>query len=43
VESERRVYVFKEWGGTGFLNDEIAKQIKEMGFAKSLIMADSAE
>ena len=34
VESERRVYVFKEWGGTGFLNDEIAKQIKEMGFAE---------
>lgn len=43
VEEERRIYVFKEWGGTGFLNDQIAEQIKEMGFAKSLIMADSAE
>lgn len=43
VEEERRIYVFKEWGGTGFLNDQIADQIKEMGFAKSLIMADSAE
>lgn len=43
VEAERRIYVFKEWGGTGFLNDQIADQIKNMGFAKSLIMADSAE
>lgn len=43
VESENRIYVFKEWGGTGFLNDAIAGQIKEMGFAKSLIIADSAE
>lgn len=42
-EKEGRIYVFKEWGGTGFLNDAIAGQIKEMGFAKSLIMADSAE
>ena len=42
-EKENRLYVFKEWGGTGFLNDEIAGQIKEMGFAKSLIIADSAE
>jgi hypothetical protein len=24
VEEERRIYVFKEWGGTGFLNDQIA-------------------
>lgn len=43
VEEEKRIYVFKEWGGTGFLNDQIAEQIKDMGFAKSLIMADSAE
>ena len=43
VESENRIYVFKEWGGTGYLNDQIAEQIKTMGFAKSLIMADSAE
>lgn len=42
-EKENRLYVFKEWGGTGFLNDAIAGQIKEMGFAKSLIIADSAE
>lgn len=43
VESERRIYVFKEWGGTGYLNDAIADKIKEMGFAKSIICADSAE
>ena len=43
VENERRIYVFKEWGGTGYLNDAIADQIREMGFAKSIIMADSAE
>ena len=43
VESEARIYVFNEWGGTGYLNDAIADQIKSMGFAKSIIMADSAE
>ena len=43
VENERRIYIFKEWGGTGYLNDVIADQIKEMGFAKSIICADSAE
>lgn len=43
VEKERRIYIFKEWGGTGYLNDAIADQIKEMGFAKSIICADSAE
>jgi hypothetical protein len=25
VEEEKRIYVFKEWGGTGFLNDQIAE------------------
>lgn len=43
VPEEQRIYVCKEWGGTGYLNDVIAEQIKEMGFAKSIIMADSAE
>lgn len=42
-EEEGRIYVFKEWGGTGLLNDQIADAIKEMGFAKSIICADSAE
>jgi len=43
VPEENRIYIFKEWGGTGFLNDEIASHLTEMGFAKSTIMADSAE
>lgn len=42
-QDEGRVYIFKEWGGTGYLNDQIADAIKEMGFAKSIICADSAE
>lgn len=43
VPEEQRIYICKEWGGTGYLNDAIADQIKEMGFAKSIICADSAE
>ena len=42
-ESENRVYIFKEWGGPGYLNDQIAEKIAELGFAKSTIKADSAE
>ena len=40
---ENRIYVFQEWGGTGLLNDDIAQAIKDFGFAKSVIKADSAE
>ena len=40
---ENRIYVFKEWGGPGLLNNEIAQGIKNLGFAKSRIKADSAE
>ena len=43
VPEEQRIYICKEWGGTGYLNDQIAVRIKEMGFAKSIIVADSAE
>lgn len=43
VEEERRIYVCEEWGGPGYLNDEIAAHLKDMGFNKSLIIADSAE
>lgn len=43
VEEEHRIYVFLEWGDTGYLNDEIALKIKELGFSKSTIIADSAE
>lgn len=43
VPKEERIYVFKEWGGVGMLNDEIAQGIKDLGFAKSVIIADCAE
>ena len=43
VESEKRFYIFQEWGGPNYLNDEIAAHIKEMGFAKSNICADCSE
>ena len=43
VEEEKRIYIFQEWGDTGLVNSEIAEKIKELGFAKSTIIADSAE
>lgn len=43
VEEEHRIYVCQEWGGPGYLNDQIADHLKDMGFSKSLIIADSAE
>lgn len=43
VPQENRIYVFQEWGGTGYLNNQIASAIERMGFAKSVIICDSAE
>lgn len=43
VPQENRIYVFKEWGGTGYLNNQIADAITTLGFAKSIIICDSAE
>lgn len=42
-KKENRIYIFKEWGGTGFLNDQIYKGICALGMKKSCICADSAE
>lgn len=42
-EQEKRIYVYKEWGGTGYLNDAIADKLIEFGYSKSTIVADSAE
>ena len=42
-EANKRIYIFKEWGGTGKTNDEIAKIITALGFSKSVIIADAAE
>lgn len=43
VENEKKIYIFKEWGGTGKTNKDIADAITALGFAKSTIIADSAE
>ena len=37
------IYVFKEYTGTGKTNQQIADIITNMGFSKSVIIADSAE
>lgn len=42
-EKNKRIYIFKEWGDTGKTNQELAKIIESLGFAKSVIIADSAE
>lgn len=42
-EEEKRIYIYNEWGGTGYLNDEIADKLIEFGLSKSTIIADSAE
>ena len=43
VEEEKKIYVFREWGGTGLTNPDIARGITSLGFSKSMIIADSAE
>lgn len=42
-EAAKRIYIFKTWGDTGKTNEELAEVIKSLGFAKSVIIADSAE
>lgn len=42
-EDEKKLYIFKTWGDTGKTNEELAQIIKSLGFAKSIIIADSAE
>lgn len=42
-EENKKLYVFKIWGGTNKTNQELANIIKTMGFSKSLIIADCAE
>ena len=43
VPEENRIYIWKEMGGQGLLNNDIAQLIKDNGLAKSMIIADSAE
>ena len=42
-ETEKKIYIFREWGDTGKTNQDLAEIIKSLGFAKSVIIADSAE
>lgn len=42
-EANKRIYIFKEWGQTGKTNQELASVIQNLGFAKSIIVADAAE
>ena len=42
-EDKKKIYVFREWGGVGYTNKQIANTIISLGFSKSIIIADSAE
>lgn len=42
-EKEGRIYIFREYGATGKTNRELAQIITDLGFSKSVIIADSAE
>lgn len=42
-ESEKTIHIFQEWEGKGKTNEELARVISSLGFAKSVIIADSAE
>lgn len=41
--TNRKIYIFKEWGATGKTNTELASVITSLGFSKSIIIADAAE
>ena len=43
VEDEKRIYIFKEWGATNKTNQELVQIITNLGFSKSVIIADCAE
>ena len=42
-EKNKRIYVLEEYVKKGLLNDEISTVIKDLGYAKEVITADSAE
>lgn len=42
-EVNKKIYVFKSWGSTGKTNNQLADVITNLGFSKSVIIADSAE
>ena len=42
-ESNKRIYIFKTWGDTNKTNSDLAGIITNLGFSKSVIVADAAE
>ena len=42
-ETNKKIYVFREWGDTNKTNKELAQIITTLGFSKSTIIADAAE
>lgn len=42
-QTDKRIYIFKEWGDTNKTNEELANIITALGFSKSVIIADCAE
>lgn len=41
--TNKKIYIFREWGSTGKTNEELAAIITSLGFSKSVIVADAAE
>lgn len=42
-DTNKRIYIFREWGDTNKTNEELAAIITSLGFSKSVIIADCAE
>jgi phage terminase large subunit len=42
-DTQKRIYIFKEYGATNKTNNDLANIITSLGFNKSVIIADSAE
>lgn len=42
-ETNKRIYIFKTWGDTNKTNSDLAGIITNLGFSKSVIVADAAE
>lgn len=42
-ENTRTIYIMEEYAKRGMLNSDIARMIKQMGYAKEVITADAAE
>ena len=43
VEEEKKIYIYREWGTVNQTNPAIASALASLGYAKAVIIADSAE